>query len=143
MKLFYKKYAAICVLDLFLCVRVCVCLCVFCVLLFVLVLHCPLPELWVALPGSPYMGKAQPLQEQGCPFLWVCAVYSFVQTVVWLCSMMHATAHGGRMDTVTESLVKADSGRKIPCCTGDLNMRQYCTWLFSQALYQLSYPHPS
>ena len=34
------------------------------------------------------------------------------------------------------------SGRKIPCCTGDLNPGCYCTWLFKWMLYQLSYLCP-
>ena len=57
---------------------------------------------------------------------------------------MHATAHGGCRDTVRESALKADSGRKIPCRTGDSNSnpRQYCARLFSRTLYQLSYSRP-
>ena len=34
--------------------------------------------------GSPYMGKAQQLQEQRYPFLSVCAVFPCVQTMIWL-----------------------------------------------------------
>ena len=34
------------------------------------------------------------------------------------------------------------SGRKIACRGGDSNPRQYCAWLFSQTLYQLSYRRP-
>ena len=41
--------------------------------LSVLVLHCPVGEIWVA----------QQLQEQNYPFLPVCVVFSFVQTIVW------------------------------------------------------------
>ena len=50
-------------------------------------------------------------------------------------------AHGGCMDTVGQSALEVDSGRKIPCCTGDSNPHQYCAWLFSLTLYQLSYSH--
>ena len=32
------------------------------------------------------------------------------------------------------------SGRKITCRTGDSNPRQYCAWLFSRTLDQLSCP---
>ena len=39
--------------------------------------------------------------------------------------LMHAIAH-----TVWESALKVDSGRKIPCNTGDLNPHQYCTLAF-------------
>ena len=38
--------------------------------------------------------------------------------------------------------LKTDSGRKIPCRTGDSNPRQYCAWPLSQPLYQLSCPRP-
>ena len=34
---------------------------------------------------------------------------------------------------------KLTLGEKKPCCTGDSNPRQYCAWLFSPTLYQLSY----
>ena len=47
---------------------------------------------------------------------------------------------GGCTNAVKESIcLEADSGRKIPCRTGDWNPRQYRAWLFSRALYQLSY----
>ena len=54
----------------------------------------------------------------------------------------HAIAHGGCADTVRESALEVDSGEGIPCHTRDLNPHQYCTWLFSQMLYQLRYPCP-
>ena len=57
--------------------------------------------------------------------------------------LMQTIAHGGCTDTARESALKADTGRKIPCCTGDSNPRQYCAWLFSHALYLLRYsPSP-
>ena len=37
---------------------------------------------------------------------------------------------------------KVCTGRKITCRTCDSNLHQYCTWLFSQTLYQLSYTSP-
>ena len=46
----------------------------------------------------------------------------------------------GRRDTVRESALNVFSGRKLPCHTGDSNPRQYCAWLFSPTVYQLSYP---
>ena len=43
-------------------------------------------DLYLTVPhgkfGSPYLGKVQ--QEQRYPFLSVCAVFSCVQTMVWL-----------------------------------------------------------
>ena len=45
------------------------------------------------------------------------------------------------MDTVRESTLKVDFGRKIPCRTGESNMRQRRAGL---PLYQLSYlPKPA
>ena len=38
---------------------------------------------------------------------------------------MYAIAHVGCTDTVRESALKVDSGRKIPDLTGDSNLRQY------------------
>ena len=50
--------------------------------------------------------------------------------------LMHVTAHEGCTDTARESALKVDSGRKIPCQTGDLNLPQWCAgWM----PYQLSY----
>ena len=56
--------------------------------------------------------------------------------------LMRATAHGGCTDTIGESALEVDSGRKIPRCTRDSNPHQYCAWLFSRMLYQLSSFHP-
>lgn len=53
--------------------------------------------------------------------------------------LMHVTAATGCMDTVRESTLKADCGRKIPCCTEKLNPYKYCIWLLSPTLHQLSY----
>ena len=41
--------------------------------------------------------------------------------------------------TVRESALKVDSGTKLTRRTGDSNPRQFCPWLFSRTLYQLSY----
>ena len=38
--------------------------------------------------------------------------------------LMHAIADEGCTDTVGESALKVDSGRKIPCRTGESNLRQ-------------------
>ena len=56
---------------------------------------------------------------------------------------MHAIARRGCTDTVRESALEADSGRKIIRHTGELNPRQYCVWIFAPALCQLSYPTSS
>ena len=56
--------------------------------------------------------------------------------------LMHATPHRGYTDVIRESALEVDSGRKIVCRTRDLSPCQCCPWLFSQMLYQLSYPCP-
>ena len=39
-------------------------------------------------------------------------------------------------NTVEESALKVDSGRKMPCCIGELNLYQWCA---GPMLYHLSY----
>ena len=51
----------------------CVCVCVWCYF----------NDPWRKF-GLLYLGKAQQSQEQSDPFLSVCAVFLFVQTMVWL-----------------------------------------------------------
>ena len=53
-------------------------------------------------------------------------------------TLMRAIAHGGCMNTVRQSAFKVDLGEEIPCCNGDSNPSQYCSWLFSRTLCQLS-----
>ena len=53
--------------------------------------------------------------------------------------LKHVIVHGGCTDTVRESALKVDSGRKVPYRAGNPNPRQYCVWLFSQTLYHLIY----
>ena len=38
--------------------------------------------------------------------------------------LMHAIAHGDEWTHVGECALKVDSGRKIPCRTGESNLRQ-------------------
>ena len=52
-------------------------------------------------------------------------------------------SHEGCKDTVRQSALEVDCGRKIPCRTGDFNPYQYCAWLFNRTFYQLSYFRPS
>ena len=105
-----------------------------------LLLLCP----FAGNSGRPtHIIKAQQPKEQRYPFLSVCAVFSCVQTcLTWAQMLMQAIAHGGCTDTVRESALKVDSGRKNRCPTGDSNPRQYCAWHFSQTLYPLSYCRP-
>ena len=84
----------------------------------------------------PYLGKAKQVRGQCYSFLLVSVVFSCVQTMVWLSLSgifnVHTDddAHGECMDTVRESALEADLGRKIPCHTGDSNPHQYCGWFF-------------
>ena len=43
--------------------------------------------------------------------------------------LINAIAHGGCTDTVRDSALEVDSGRKIPCCTEESNPCQYCAGL--------------
>ena len=58
--------------------------------------------------------------------------------------LMHVMTQRGYANSIREPALKADSGTKIPYHTrdGHSNPRQYCTWLLSQMLYQLSIPRP-
>ena len=82
--------------------------------------------------GLPYLGKVQQLQEQHYPFLQMCVIFLCVQTMVWLpmfgtlnvftdadaCDCAQGLyGHCRRVWTRWE----VDSGRKIPCHTGDSN----------------------
>ena len=68
--------------------------------------------------------RLQQPQEQRYPFLTVGAGYSCIQTNIWLpvlgicvaCAqtLAHAIAQEGNTDTVRESALKVDSGKKIP-----------------------------
>ena len=49
---------------------------------------------------------------------------------------MHAIAHGGCTDTEGESAPKVDSGRKIPCRTGESTLSQRRA---GPTIYQFSY----
>ena len=65
-----------------------------------------------------------------------CQCWGFLR---WTPTLMHAIARRGCTDTVRESALEVDSGRKILCRTGNSNPCQCCAWLFSWTFYQLSY----
>ena len=48
--------------------------------------------------------------------------------------LKHVIVHGGCTDTVRESALKVDSGRKVPYRAGNPNPRQYCLAFQSDAL---------
>ena len=82
---------------------------------------------------SPYLGvRLQQPQEQRYPFLTVNAVFPRVKTKIWLPVLgifnVRTDAYAcdrtlGCPDTVRESALKVDSRRKIPCLTGESNLR--------------------
>ena len=85
------------------------------------------------------------LNDQGVQYFTVSKQWYGCQCLRFLTCrqmMMHAAAHGGCTDTV-ESTLEVDSGKKISCRNCDSNPRQYCAWLLSRTLYQLSYPRPN
>ena len=52
--------------------------------------------------------------------------------------LLHVIARMGWTDTVKESALNVDSGRKIPCCTGESNLPQWCaslTWALPTELH--------
>ena len=85
-----------------------------------LVLLCPFREIRVAV--LPDLRLQQP-QEQRYPFLAVCVVFSFVQTMVWLPvfgiltsaqMLIHAIAHVGCADTGRESPLEVNTVGENP-----------------------------
>ena len=105
-------------------------------------------NIWVTIP------------EQGCSSCKSSATHSYKSlqhfrvSTQWhgcqclgflLCAQMltHAIALRGWTNTVRESALNADSRRKNPCQTVKSNLHQYCPWLFTLMLYQLSYSAPS
>ena len=101
-------------------------------------------ESWVASSGE----RLQQLQEQRYPLLPVVVhrVLFCVQTMVRLPvfgiftqMLMHVIAHGGCADTVIESALEVDSGRKVPMSHQGIKLSALCL-LLRPTLYLLSYP---
>ena len=100
----------------------------------ILIVHYPLQEIWVTLPGwgTAAPRVAPPIPTSVCRIFvskhWDgCRCLGFV-TCTYM--FMYAIAHGGCTTTTRESALKVDSKRKIPCCTGESNLHQYCAGLF-------------
>ena len=114
---------------------------------------CHTREIPVALPGKfqlPFRGTAAARTVLPIP-ISMCAVFSRVQIMVWLplfgifnvrTDVEACDCTRGLYGHREESLHWKVTGRKIPCRIGDWNQRQYCAWLFSWTLYQLSYSRP-
>ena len=98
-------------------------------------------EIRVAFPGESQLRQSRATQTMvhaGC-----FSVFIIHRTLTWTtgsltCAqiLMHAIAHGGVRTHVRESALKVASGRKIPCRTGESNLRQRRN---GPMLYQLSY----
>ena len=86
-------------------------------------------EIRVAFPGESQLQQSratQPTVHAGC-----FSVSISHRTLTWTtgsltCAqmLMHAIAHRGVRPHVRESALKVDSGRKIPCRTGESNLHQ-------------------
>ena len=109
----------------------------------------PTEKLW---RGFESLGAAEQPQEQRYP-LFQCVQHFRVSKQWYGCQclrffkcaqkLMHAIAPDGCTDTVRESALKADPGRKISYRTGDSNLRQYSALAFqSDALPTELFPAP-
>ena len=101
-------------------------------------------EIRVAFPGESQLRQSRPTQPTVHAGFFVYFSSSIIhRTLTWTtgsltCAqmLMHAIAHGGVRTHVEESALKVDSGRKIPCRTGESNLRRRRA---GPMLYQLSY----
>ena len=102
-------------------------------------LHRTLWEIRVTLPGygTAAARAALPIRISVCS-IFVCPNSGMAASVLGFLTcaqkLLQTIAHGGCTDTVRESALKVDTGKKIPCRPGDLNPRQYYAWLFSRTL---------
>ena len=99
-------------------------------------------KFWLLSPGKAICDShaTQPMVHAWC--LSVSIIY---RTLAWtfnMCTDVNTCdCTWGYMDTVRETALKVDSGRKMPPCTRELNL---CQWCASPMLYQLNYiPTPS
>ena len=105
-------------------------------------------EIRITIPGESQLRQSRSIQ----PAVHVgCFTVSIIrQTLTWTtgsltCAqmLMHAIAHGACTDTERESALKVDSGRKIPCRTGDSNLHQPTACRSDTLLTELLHPRPS
>ena len=86
-------------------------------------------EIRVAFSGESKLQQSratQPTVHAGC--FSVSIIYRiltwFTGSLTCAQMLMHAIVHEGLRTHVRESALKVDSGRKIPCRTGESNLRQ-------------------
>ena len=113
----------------------------------VLLKYCPFLTIVLSLghfshikSGLPFTGKAscdsraiQPVVHAGC---FGVSIIHWILTRTVSTDVNACDCTWGCKGTVQESALKADSGRKIPSCTGELNLLQPSA---SPMIYQLSY----
>ena len=106
-----------------------------------------LGKIQVTLPG-----KAQQPLEQRYPFISMCAVFwvskqwygcQCLGFLTYAHNLIDAIANGNWMDTVRESALEVDSGRKIPCRTLGLEPTSILHLAFQPGmlLTELALPH--
>ena len=59
-------------------------------------------------------------------------------------TLVYEIVHRGSSctSTIRESALKVYPGRKISCCTGELNLRQHCVWHFGPMRHKMSRTTP-
>ena len=106
--------------------------------------HLPSEVPWISKDrllrtGFTWVRLQQP-REQHYLFLPVSAGFLWVQTMVWSQCLRFfyvrtdvdaCDCTWGLYKHHNKVSLKADSGRKIPCLIGELNLHWYCAWLFS------------
>ena len=106
------------------CMHVCICVCV-CVLACTCLRVC-------------MCGYINSSQHQVAPDLWNC-----VKVEVAILGSPSLKSLMVSVDVKHQSALEVNARRKVCCRITDLNLHQYCIWLFSHMLYQLSYSCPS
>ena len=86
-------------------------------------------EIQVAFPGESQLRQSratQPNIHAGCLSVSIIHRTLTLTTRSLTCAqmLMHAIAHGDVLTHVRESALKVDSGRKIPCRTGESHLSQ-------------------
>ena len=67
--------------------------------------------------------------------------YQYSEIQMCMLMLMHATAPRDCVNTIKESALITDSGRKMPCRTKKSNLRQHYVWLFCPTFYRVTM-HP-
>ena len=102
-------------------------------------LLCPMREIYVVLLGKAQQPLSSATHSNQCvQYVPVSKQWYGCQCLGFLTRaqmLIQAIAHWGRTDTVRQSALEADSGRKILCSTGDSKM---CVQMLMHAIAQTS-----